>query len=168
MASTNNTEDWKTNCAREVDALPSRLKTILNSAILNDFYPKVILPTLLLIAEEEKHSKPPPISTKYILKAWGYIIYTCSDERCPFSTVFIMFVFINPEWRRKGHFQRAIDNFKKTADIIVLTSSNENMGMFWCCKKNDIEPLAMTRSDDEIFYGWSEKYDGEFILKNVY
>jgi len=158
---------WKEYEARAVDALPSRLKTILNASVLYDFYPDAILPVLLLIDQESKQ-KNNPIPTKYMLKNWGFIIYTEAPKNCNIQVVFIMFVFIFPDWRRKGHFQRELIKFKKSTDIVVLTSNQKNLPMYLLCIKNDLTPLAMTRSEDEIFFGWSDKYDGDFILKNVY
>ena len=158
---------WKEQCAREVDALPSRLKTILNASILYDFYPDAILPVLLLIHEESKH-KDVGIPTKYMLKKWGFIIYTEAPKKCNIQVIFIMFVFIFPDWRRKGHFQRELIKFKKSTDIVVLTSAHQNKPMAWLCRKNGLLPIAKTRSDDEYFYAWSDKYDSDFILKNVY
>lgn len=160
-------DKWKEYEARAVDALPSRLKTILNASVLYDFYPTVILPVLLLIHQESKR-KNNPVPTKYMLKKWGYIIYTESSKECPVKVIFIMFVFIFPDWRRKGHCQREIIKFKNSTDIVVLTSGVENKPMYLLCRQNGLTPIAKTRSDDEYFYAWSDKYDYDFILKHVY
>ena len=145
---------------REVAKLPPSLITIIEIAIQYKFYPMEIM--MMCVSINLKTPKGKCI--KHISRDWGFILYTQDYHHT--NTVLIEFVFILPEHRRKGHFQRAIDIFKANKDIVCLTTNQRPMNLF--CIKNNLKPLSLTRTKEEVFFAWSDKYDDKYILDKLF
>ena len=121
-------------------------KTIIKYAEDFDFYPFYVKEAL------EKW--------KYSLAWWGFMIY--GGDYYAESMINIEFIFVLPEYRRKGIFTKIIKHYKSIADIISFTTSEKSMVHF--ASKEGFYNLGVCRSGNEIFYVWSDKYDKDDLI----
>ena len=111
--------------------------------------------------KQMKHNK----SIHYILRDWGFMIY--ADYDVGKTIVLIDFLFILPEHRRQGVATKLL-NILKNKDAILLTIDLDNEIMMEFVKKQGFRRIARCRSGNEDLWAWSDKYDDEFIKKNLY
>ena len=132
---------------------------ITDMAVAYSFYPKnIILEIVKIIVSNCK-------LTNYILREWGFMIYSRNTIKGA-TNVFIRFIFIKPEYRRKGIFTKLINTLKGFNDIITYTSNERSMLKF--AEKNNFNTIAVCRDERDIYYGWSDKYDEDYIYDVYY
>ena len=91
---------------------------------------------------------------KFELYDWGFIIFGLNHyaEGC----CNIEFLFVLPKYRRIGILTQYISEMKENYFIITFTTSSEAMHSF--ATKEKFKNFGVTRSGNEIWYIWSEKY----------
>lgn len=136
---------------------PDVLK-IMKMCVENNFYEHFVCKQILRLYSCK--------GIKYILRDWGFIIYT--NYPAHENTILIDFLFILPEHRRKGITTKMINIFKKNKDIVIMTIDRNNIPMNTCALKNEFRPIAECRSEVENFWGWSDKYDDDYIYEKCY
>ena len=137
---------------------PDILK-IMKICVEHNFYENFVAQKLLHIYTRK--------SIKYILREWGFMIYT-DYSAWHENSILIDFLFILPEHRRKGHTTKLINIFKKNKDIVIMTIDKNNIPMNTCALKNEFTPIAECRSEVENFWGWSDKYDDDYIYDKLF
>lgn len=125
-------------------------QTIIDIAHTRDFYPLYVEMAL--------------DKWKYSLKKWGFIIYGKNYYHDKY--VNIEFIWIHPEYRRKGIFTKIIQHFQKKFDIISYTSSEDSMKKF--AEKENFFDGGVCRSGNENFYAWSNRYPIQYVMDNCY
>jgi|TARA_B100000035_G_scaffold153762_1_gene130944 hypothetical protein len=88
---------------------------------------------------------------KLILRPSGFIF-----TRYNKNNTHIAFVFIIPELRRQGLFQRYIDYLKSTTPSISFTTKKRSMVYF--AQKNDFKLVGKTKNKNELCYKWEKIY----------
>ncbi len=109
---------------------------VFGLAVENNFYPLDIM--FCLVMEDN-----------YILKYWGFMIY--SKKECG---VWIKYIFIKPEYRRKGIFTEIINNFKCVFERITFESREKSMKEF--AKKHNFKKIRLCLNNKDILYGWNK------------
>ena len=90
-------------------------KTIYNLAYDYDFYATEIGLSLMIVKDTNR------TEMNYILKDWGFMLYR-KVLKNNITCIIIKFIFIKPEYRRKGVFTKLINGSNET-QICLFESS---------------------------------------------